>query len=75
MFYLDERKFIFDGKVKRQSNRDGVPKISMQFMKFHYMTFNMRSQSEIVETNEAKTPKNISSTPFTTRFRVFECIT
>jgi len=29
VFFLDERKFIFDGKVKRQSNRDGVPKISM----------------------------------------------
>jgi hypothetical protein len=26
-------------------------------MKSHYMTFNMGSQSEIVETNEAKTPK------------------
>jgi len=26
-------------------------------MNFHYMTFNMGSQSEIVETNKAKTPK------------------
>jgi len=26
-------------------------------MKFHYMTFSMGSQSEIVGTNEAKTPK------------------
>jgi hypothetical protein len=29
VFFLDERKFLFDEKVKRQSNRDGVPKISM----------------------------------------------
>jgi hypothetical protein len=29
VFFLDERKFLFDGKVKRQSNRDGVPKISV----------------------------------------------
>jgi len=43
-------------------------------MKFHYMTFNMGSQSEIVEKNEAKTPKKISSTPFTTKFKVFEVI-
>lgn len=28
-------------------------------MKFYYITFNMRSQSEIVETNEAKTTKKI----------------
>jgi hypothetical protein len=34
----------------------------------------MESQSQIVETNEAKTPKKISSTPSTTRFSVFEVI-
>jgi len=28
-FFLDERKFIFNIKVKRQRNRDGVPEISM----------------------------------------------
>jgi len=26
-------------------------------MKFYYIAFSMKSQSEIVETNEAKTPK------------------
>jgi hypothetical protein len=30
-------------------------------MKFYYITFSMMSQSEIVETNEAKTPKKLKN--------------